>query len=129
MFERVALFLIVNIAVLMLLSITFSLLGIRGLLDEQGVNLNLQALLVYASVIGMGGSFISLALSKWMAKRAMGVQVIAEPRNDSEAWIFQTVSHQAQAAGIGMPEIVASAPVASAPYARSMCTAASRGTK
>lgn len=105
MFKRVALFLIVNIAVLMLLSITFSLLGIRGLLDEQGVNLNLQALLVYASVIGMGGSFISLAISKWTAKRMTGARVIENPTDPAEQWLVETVRQQAKAAGIGMPEV------------------------
>ena len=105
MFKRVALFLVVNIAVLMLLSITFSLLGIRGLLDEQGVNLNLQALLVYASVIGMGGSFISLAISKWTAKKMTGARVIENPTDASEQWLVETVRQQAKAAGIGMPEV------------------------
>ena len=105
MFKRVALFLVVNIAVLMLLSITFSLLGIRGLLDEQGVNLNLQALLVYASVIGMGGSFISLAISKWTAKKMTGARVIENPADASEQWLVETVRQQAKAAGIGMPEV------------------------
>ncbi len=105
MVKRVALFLVVNIAVLMLLSITFSLLGIRGLLDEQGVNLNLQALLVYASVIGMGGSFISLAISKWTAKKMTGARVIENPTDASEQWLVETVRQQAKAAGIGMPEV------------------------
>ena len=87
------------------LSITFSLLGIRGLLDEQGVNLNLQALLVYASVIGMGGSFISLAISKWTAKRMTGARVIENPTDPAEQWLVETVRQQAKAAGIGMPEV------------------------
>ena len=105
MFKRIVLFLAVNIAVLALLSITFSLLGFRGLLDEQGVDLNMQALLVYAAVIGMGGSFISLAISKWTAKRLTGARVIEQPSGAAEQWLVETVRQQAKAAGIGMPEV------------------------
>ena len=103
--KRVLLFLGTNIAILVVLSVVLNLLGVESILDEQGVHLDMRALLIFCTVFGMGGSFISLALSKWMAKRAMGVQVIEQPRNDAESWLFQTVSHQAQAAGIGMPEI------------------------
>ena len=74
-------------------------------LDEQGVDLDYGNLLVFAAVFGFGGSFISLGLSKWMAKRTTGAQVIESPSNDVEAWLVQTVGHQAQAAGIGMPEV------------------------
>jgi len=88
-----------------LLTIVFQLLGIEGILAENGVDLNLQALLVLSAVIGFGGSFISLALSKFMAKRAMGVQVIGQPRNETERWLLETVRRQSQAAGIGMPEV------------------------
>ena len=103
--KRVLLFLGTNIAILVVLSVVLRLVGFESILDEQGVNLDMSSLLVFCAVFGMGGSFISLALSKWMAKRAMGVQVIEQPRNDAESWLFQTLSHQAQAAGIGMPEI------------------------
>jgi heat shock protein HtpX len=103
--KRIFLFLLTNIAVLVVLSIVLSLLGVDRILDEQGSDLDYWNLLVFAAVFGFGGSFISLGLSKWMAKRATGAQVISEPSNDAEAWLFQTVSHQAQAAGIGMPEI------------------------
>jgi len=102
---RILLFLATNAAVLVLISIVFRLLGLEGILAENGVDLNLQALLVLSAVIGFGGSFISLALSKFMAKRAMGVQVIAQPRNDTERWLLATVRRQAEAAGIGMPEV------------------------
>jgi len=102
---RILLFLATNAAVLVLISVVFQLLGLEGILAENGVDLNLQALLVLSAVIGFGGSFISLALSKFMAKRAMGVQVIAEPRSPSERWLLETVARQAQAAGIGMPEV------------------------
>ncbi|MES9926107.1 MAG: protease HtpX, partial [Candidatus Thiodiazotropha endolucinida] len=76
---RIALFLGTNLAILMLISITFRLLGIEGLLLENGVDLNLNALLVYSAVIGFSGSLISLFISKWMAKRSMGVEVIETP--------------------------------------------------
>ncbi len=103
--KRIFLFLATNIAILVVLSIILNLLGIDRVLDEQGVDLDYCNLLVFAAVFGFGGSFISLALSKWMAKRATGAQLIGEPRNDAESWLLRTVSHQAQAAGIGMPEV------------------------
>jgi heat shock protein HtpX len=103
--KRIALFLATNIAILVVLSIVLSVLGVDSLLDEQGVDLDMRALVVFAAVFGMGGSFISLAISKWTAKRMTGAQVIEQPSNDAEAWLIQTVSHQAQAAGIGMPEV------------------------
>jgi heat shock protein HtpX len=102
---RILLFLATNAAVLVLISVVFQLLGIEGILAENGVDLNLKALLVLSAVIGFGGSFISLAMSKFMAKRAMGVQLIAEPRNATERWLLETVARQAQEAGIGMPEV------------------------
>jgi heat shock protein HtpX len=103
--KRIFLFLATNIAILVVLSIVLNLLGIDRVLDEQGVDLDYGNLLAFAAVFGFGGSFISLALSKWMAKRTTGAQVIEQPSNDAEAWLVQTVSHQAQAAGIGMPEV------------------------
>ena len=103
--KRVVLFLATNIAILIVLSITLSLLGVDSLLQENGVDLNLEALLVFSAVFGMGGSFISLAISKWSAKRMTGARVIGQPANDTEHWLLQTVGHQAQAAGIGMPEV------------------------
>jgi heat shock protein HtpX len=102
---RILLFLATNAAVLVLISIVFRLLGIEGILAENGVDLNLQALLVLSAVIGFGGSFISLALSKFMAKRSMGVQIIEQPRNGTERWLLETVAGQAKRAGIGMPEV------------------------
>jgi heat shock protein HtpX len=103
--KRVFLFLATNIAILVVLSITLSILGVDRILDEQGVNLDMRALLIFSAVFGMGGSFISLAMSKWSAKRMTGAQVIEQPRNESEAWLVNLVSNQAQAAGIGMPEV------------------------
>jgi heat shock protein HtpX len=103
--KRVFLFLATNLAIIVVLSITLRLLGVERILDETGTGLNLNALLVFAAVFGFGGSFISLALSKWMAKRAMGVHVIEKPRNSTEQWLVQTVQRQARQAGIGMPEV------------------------
>lgn len=102
---RIALFLGTNLAILMLISITFRLLGIEGLLLENGVDLNLNALLVYSAVIGFSGSLISLFISKWMAKRSMGVKVIETPGNEAEQWLVNTIERQAQQAKIGMPEV------------------------
>ncbi|RLW57304.1 MAG: zinc metalloprotease HtpX [gamma proteobacterium symbiont of Stewartia floridana] len=102
---RIALFLGTNLAILALISITFRLLGIEGLLMQNGVDLDINALLVYSAVIGFSGSLISLFISKWMAKRSMGVQIIQAPGNEVERWLVATVESQAQRAGIGMPEV------------------------
>ncbi len=103
--KRVLLFLATNIAVLLVLSIALRLLGFQGFLAENGVDLALPQLLLFAAVFGFGGSFISLAMSKFVAKRATGAQVITDARNPVEAWLLETVRQQAQAAGIGMPEV------------------------
>lgn len=102
---RILLFLGTNIAIMALLSLTFSLFGIQGLLANNGVDLDLGALLVYSAVIGFAGSFISLFISKWMAKRSMRVQVIDRPSNATESWLVETVKQQAERANIGMPEV------------------------
>ena len=102
---RIFLFLATNIAIMVVISIVFSLLGLSGTLDAQGIGLDLNALLVMSAVIGMTGSFISLAISKWSAKRAMGVHVIDQPQNQTERWLLDVVARQAQLAGIGMPEV------------------------
>lgn len=102
---RIALFLATNAAILVLISVVFQLFGFEGILAENGVDLNLQALLVMSAVIGFGGSFISLAMSKFLAKRSMGVKIIEKPANSSEQWLVSTVQRQAQQAGIGMPEV------------------------
>lgn len=101
---RILLFLATNAAILIVLSVTMRLLGIDTLLEQNG-SLNLQALLIYAAVIGFTGSFISLAMSKWLAKRSTGAHVITQPRSEAETWLLQTVERQAQQAGIGMPEV------------------------
>ena len=101
----IGLFLLTNIAIMALISITFSLLGFEGLLAQNGVDLNLNALLVYSAVIGFSGSLFSLFISKFMAKKSMGVQIIEQPSNSSEQWLVDTVSYQARRAGIKMPEV------------------------
>lgn len=102
---RLALFLGTNIAVLVLISIVFNLLGLEGILQQNGVDLDLTALLIFSGVAGMSGSFISLAISKWMAKRSMGVRIIENPSNRAEQWLVATVRQQAERANIGMPEV------------------------
>ena len=102
---RIFLFLATNIAVIALISVVFQVLGLEGILAENGQDLNLTALLVMSAVIGFGGSFISLAISKWSAKRAMKVQIIEQPSNQTERWLLQVVGQQAQQAGIAMPEV------------------------
>lgn len=90
---------------MIVLGIVLQVLGVDSLLAENQVDLNLQAMLVFAAVFGMGGSLISLAISKWMAKRSMGVQIIDVPANGTEQWLLETVRLQADRAGIGMPEV------------------------
>jgi len=104
MLKRIVLFVITNLAVLLTLSISMRLLGVEGILTKS-YGLDLKALLIYAGIIGFGGSFISLAMSKWSAKMLTGAQVIEHPSNNSEAWLMNTVARLAQDAGIGMPEV------------------------
>jgi heat shock protein HtpX len=103
--KRIFLFLLTNIAIMVVLAIIITVFGLGNVLDQQGVNLDLQALLVLSAVVGMTGSFISLALSKFMAKKTTGARVIDNPRTEQEQWLVNTVQRQAQAAGIGMPEV------------------------
>ena len=103
--QRIALFLLTNLAILVVLNVSLRLLGVERILDESGTGLDLQALTIFSAVIGFGGAFISLAMSKWTAKRMMGVRVIDQPRNEQERWLVDTVARQAKASGIGMPEV------------------------
>ena len=103
--KRIALFLITNLAILLVLSVVLRVLGVDRILDEQGTGLNMNALLVSSAVIGFGGAFISLAMSKWSAKRLTGARVIESPSTSTEVWLVDTVRRQAQQAGIGMPEV------------------------
>ncbi len=101
--RRILYFVVTNIAVLLVLSIAMKVLGLEPYLNQGG--LNYQSLLIFAAIIGMGGSFISLLMSKFTAKRMMGARVIEQPTNATEQWLVETVRRQAADAGIGMPEV------------------------
>ncbi|RUQ32359.1 MAG: protease HtpX [Candidatus Competibacteraceae bacterium] len=101
--KRILLFLTTNLAVVLLLGFVARLLGVDRFLYQSG--LNLPSLLIFAAIFGMGGSLISLLMSKWVAKRSVGAQVIEQPSTQTERWLVETVQRQAQAAGIGMPEV------------------------
>ncbi|MFO1371570.1 MAG: protease HtpX [Candidatus Competibacteraceae bacterium] len=101
--KRVFLFVVTNLAVVLLLSIVARLLGVDRFLYQSGINF--FSLLVFAVIFGMGGALISLLMSKWIAKRSVGAQVIEQPRTQNERWLVETVRAQAQRAGIGMPEV------------------------
>ncbi len=103
--KRIFLLVATNVAILLVLSVTLRVFGVDRILDEQGVGLDLNALLIFSAVLGFSGSLISLAISKFIAKRMMGVRVIEQPRDANEAWLVETVRRQAAAAGIGMPEV------------------------
>jgi len=102
---RIALFLLTNLAIVLVASITLSLLGFEGYLASNGVDLNLSSLLVFCFIFGMAGSVVSLLLSKTMAKMGTGTQIIESPRNADEQWLVATVAELAKDAGIGMPEV------------------------
>ena len=114
MFKRITLFLLTNLAVLALVSIVMAIFGVNPS--------TFAGLLVFAALFGFGGSLISLFLSKWTAKRFSGAQVIEQPRNEVERWLVETVRGQAQAAGIGMPEVA----VYDAPEINAFATGANR---
>lgn len=118
--KRLLLFLATNLAILLVLSVSLRVLGVEPWLNQQG--LNLGALLVFAAVLGFGGSLISLAVSKWMAKKTMGVRVIEAPSNMTEVWLVATVHRYAREAGIGLPEVG----VYDAPDANAFATGMSR---
>ena len=105
MLKRVLLFVATNLAVILVLSVVLRLLGVDRILDESGAGINYEALLVFSAVLGFGGSFISLAISKWMAKFSTGARVITSPSGSTEAWLVSTVQRLANQAGIGMPEV------------------------
>jgi len=103
--KRIALFVLTNLAVMVVLMVVVQWLGVASILDERGVGLDVRALLLSSRVFGVGGSLFSLAISKWTAKRLTGAQVIEAPGGPVESWLVETVRQQAQAAGIGMPEV------------------------
>ena len=102
---RVILLLLTNIAIVALLFVVASLLGVNNYLDETGTGLDLQALLIFCFILGMGGSAISLLISKWVAKFSTGAKVIEKPKNQNQQWLMDTVKELADEAGIGMPEV------------------------
>ena len=101
--QRIFLFLLTNIAIIVILSITLKVFKVESYL--VGTGLNLQALLIFSGIFGFGGSFISLAISKWMAKRMTGAKVIENPSNNDEKWLLDTVKKQSKIVGIKMPEV------------------------
>ena len=101
---RILLFLGTNFAIMLILSISLRLLGLESYLAQQG-DINYNALLIFSAVFGMGGSFISLVMSKWMAKKSMGVRLVDTPATQQECWLLSTVEMQAREAGINMPEV------------------------
>ncbi|MAX32449.1 MAG: protease HtpX [Halomonadaceae bacterium] len=100
---RIILFLATNLAVVLIASITLRLLGVEPYLNAQGMNMN--SLLIFCFVFGMAGSLVSLFISKWMAKRSTGTQVIEQPSNATEKWLLETVAELAREAGIKTPEV------------------------
>lgn len=102
--KRIFLFVLTNLAVVFVINITLRLLGVDRVIDQSGA-INFDALLIMSAVIGFSGSIISLLMSKWSAKRMVGAQVIIDPIDPTERWLVETVRRQAQAAGIGMPEV------------------------
>ncbi len=121
--RRIVLFLATNIAVLLLLSIVCRVLGIDQWAASRGYG-GMGGLLVFAAVFGMGGAFISLAMSKWMAKMSTGARVIEQPANETERWLLDTVRRHAQNAGIGMPEVA----IYDAPEMNAFATGASKNS-
>lgn len=105
MFKRITLFLVANFSIVIVLSLAMRVLGVDAWLAEQGMGGQMTGIMIMAVLIGFGGSFISLAMSKTMAKRSMGVQVIDAPGSATEQWLVATIQRQANEAGIGMPEV------------------------
>ena len=118
--KRVALFVLTNIAILTVASVAFSLLGITDALVANGFDPG--GMLLFCALFGFGGAFVSLALSKWMAKRATGAEIIDAPRNAGERWLLDTVARQSAAAGISMPEVA----IFPSPQPNAFATGASR---
>jgi len=103
--QRIFLFLLTNIAIMVILSVTLRVLGVESLLAQNGSDLNLNALVIFSGIFGFGGAFISLAISKWMAKRMTGAKVIENPSSNIEKWLLDTVEKQSKIVGIKMPEV------------------------
>lgn len=102
---RIGLFLLTNLAIIIVASISLRLLGVESILADNGMDLNLGSLLVFCAVFGFMGSFVSLLMSKFIAKRTSGTQIIETPSNSQQRWLMETVAGLARKAGIGMPEV------------------------
>jgi heat shock protein HtpX len=123
--KRIALFLATNLAVLLVFSVVWMILStFFGLSTFAGGKVNYTGMLVFCAIFGFGGAFVSLFLSKWMAKRSTGMRVIDQPRNEIEQWLYSTVKRQAEKAGIGMPEVG----IYEAPEINAFATGASRNS-
>ena len=121
--KRIALFLATNLAVLLVFSVVWMILStFFGLSTFAGGKVNYTGMLVFCAIFGFGGAFVSLLMSKWMAKRSTGMRVIDQPRNEIEQWLYATVKRQAEKAGIGMPEVG----IYDAPEINAFATGASR---
>ncbi|KPK39677.1 MAG: heat-shock protein HtpX [Gammaproteobacteria bacterium SG8_47] len=120
--KRIGLYLVTNLAVILVLSIVLRLLGVDSWLQREGAGIDVVGLTIFAAVLGFGGSLFSLAISKWTAKRLTGARVIEQPRDPLEIWLVDTVRRQAGQAGIGMPEVA----VYDSPDVNAFATGASR---
>ena len=122
--KRIALFLATNLAVILVFSVVWMILstyfGLAAFTSQYGINFT--GMLVFCAIFGFGGAFVSLAMSKWMAKRATGLVLITQPRGELEQWLYSTVKRQAEKAGIGMPEVG----IYDAPEINAFATGASR---
>ncbi|MBF0219550.1 MAG: protease HtpX [Gammaproteobacteria bacterium] len=103
--KRIMLFIATNLAIMVVLSISLRLLGFEAILDQQGAGLDINSLVIFATVFGFGGALISLFISKWSALKMTGATIITSPANRHEAWLLETVRQQADAAGVGMPDV------------------------
>ncbi|HFC53355.1 MAG TPA: protease HtpX [Gammaproteobacteria bacterium] len=121
--NRIFLFLVTNLAIIVVLNIVLRLLGVDRIMDAQG-GLSYSSLLVFAAVVGFAGSLFSLLISKWSAKRMVGARVIEQPSTPTERWLVETVARQAQQAGIGMPEVA----MYDAPEPNAFATGANRNS-
>ena len=120
--KRIFYFLVTNLAIVLVLSVTMRLLGVEPFLNANGLNLN--SLLIFAAVMGFGGAFISLAISKWSAKKMSGAVAIENPKTPDEIWLMNTVKKQSETVGIQMPEVA----IFNSPVVNAFATGMSRNS-
>jgi heat shock protein HtpX len=120
--KRIFYFLVTNLAIVLVLSVTMRLLGVEPFLNANGLNLN--SLLIFAAVMGFGGAFISLAISKWSAKKMSGAVTIENPKTPDEIWLMNTVKKQSETVGIQMPEVA----IFNSPIVNAFATGMSRNS-